>query len=420
MIRHSSPSLALLFIASIAAAQAPKKSNPQQITDAMKALNQFGCKLHLDDKAAGSPVDLIWFPEKTNDTELARLVGHAARLPQLKAVDLGDTAVTDNGLKELPRLPNLESVYLDNTRITDAGVKHLGAIERLAWLDLSNTKVTAKSSETLAQFKSLHHLFLNGAKLSAEDVARITTLTKVRSLGLNTIPDDSVKELGKLSDLKDLRLESLAMKAVPDLGKLEKLESLRLGGGLAYLDAAGWKTLVSLEKLKSLDVGNWAHDNWKQYGIWFDGKKKAREDAAKKGKLPPIANPAALGELRGLTKLDLTGVPVGDEIWKTVGKLGSLEELSVCCTLVTFDGIKDLAGLDKLRELNARNCFVTDRGLKSMEALKGLRYLRLYDNQVSEAGVKQLQKALPQCAIYWKYNTGTGPHNFRLPGGYGR
>jgi hypothetical protein len=421
MIRRCLTALALVFIVAPAVAQAPKKANPQQVADAMKALSQFGCKLHLDEKAVGSPVDLIWFPAKTNNTELARLVGHAARLPQLKALDLGETGIYDDALKALARLPNLESIYLDRTRISDSGIKHLAAIERLAWLDLSDTKVTAKSAQTLAQFKSLHHLFLSGASLSAEDVGWITTLNRLRSLGLESVPDESVKELSKLTDLKDLRFERLTKKGVPDLAKLEGLESLRLGGGLTYLDAGGWKTLTGMEKLISLNLSNWAHDDWKAYEKWYFGKKQSKEESGKKGKLPAFPGEAvALGDLHGLKKLDLTGIPVGDEIWKTVGKLAGLEELSVCCTQVTFEGAKDLASLEKLKELNARNCFVTERGLKSLEALKGLRLLYLYENsQITEYGVKQLQKALPQCRIYWKRTGGAGGHNFRLPGGYG-
>lgn len=398
---------------STAFAQAPKKANAQQLAEAAKALNQFGCKLHVDEKAAGSPVDLIWFPPKTNDNELARLIGHASRFPQLKAVDLGETRITDAGLKELCKLSNLESVYLDETSITDKGLPVLDKIERLAWLDLSNTKVTVKCVDTLVQFKALTHLFLNKIDLSKQDVERIVTLNKLQSLGVKSLPDEMVPQLAKL-EIKDLRLGRLGTKGVADLEKLSKLESLRLQGGLAYIDAGGWKSLSELKALRTLELGNFAPDDWTAYGRWITGKNDRKNKTFVLAKSTP-----GLANLQGLKKLDLTGIPLGNDALDHVCKIASLEELSVCCTAMTFEDASALSGLGKLQMLNVRNCFVTNKGLKSLEALKELRVLYLYDNPISETGVKQLQKALPRCTIWWKYTSGGGSHNFRVPGGYG-
>jgi hypothetical protein len=410
MFRLATSLAVVLSVLGPVTAQQPKKVNPQLAVEAAKALDKFGCKLHFDDTAAGAPVDLVWFPPKTNDAELARLVGHAARLPGLKMIDLGRTAVTDGGLKELARLPNLESVYLDNTPVTDAGVKSLANIERLAWLDVTGTKVTAQSTDTLARCKALHHLFLGAVNLKTEDVARIATLDKLRSLGVGSLPDEAVPELGKLPDLKDLRLARLGPAGVAALSKLPKLESLQLRDALGRLTADGWKTVAGLADLKALDLGGFAHDDWAKYAAWDRKKKPAW--------FPAAAD--ALGDVRGLKKLDLAGLSVGDDVLKPVARLGSLEELDLCCTLVTFEDAKDLAGLGRLQRLNVRNANVTDRGLRAMEALKDLRQLLLYDNSVSEAGVNRLQKALPRCAIYWKYAKGSGDHRFRVPGGYGK
>src|SRR5262245_167719 len=242
-------SLCLLLIAAGSGlAQAPKKVNPQQVAAAERALTDYGCKLHRDDKAAGQPVDLIWFPSKTTNADLARLALSAARLPGLKMIDLGETKVTDAGLKELARLPNLESVYLDKTAVTDAGLKELAGLERLAWLDLADTKVTARGTDALTGMKSLQHLFLEGIKLGTAEVAKLATLTRLRSLGLGRgVPDDAMKEVGKLTDLETLRLDASTGKAgFAELAKLTKLESVRIRGGLASIPAEGWKVLAGL------------------------------------------------------------------------------------------------------------------------------------------------------------------------------
>lgn len=404
-----------LVLASLASAQAPKKVNPQLVLAAEKALTDFGCKLHRDEKAPGSPVDLVWFPPKSTNADLARLAASTGRLHGLKMIDLGETRVTDAGLKELARLPNLESVYLDRTAVTDDGLIHLAGLERLAWLDLSGTKVSAKSAETLAGFKALHHLFLDGAALKAPDLARIATLARLRSLGLGSpLPDDAMVEVSKLTDLETLRLGAAPGKgAFPEIAKLTRLESLRVRAGLGAISAEGWKVLSDLPELRDLDLSVHNQDDWAKYGQWVDQKKEKR----KAGPLPPSVK--GLSGLTQLKKLDLTGMPVGDDVLPVIAKLTGLEELSLTCSQVTLEGGKDLSGLEKLRRLRVRNAFVTNAGLRSLEPLKGLEQIWLFDNRITEDGVNRLQKALPRTAIYWKYTKGAGDHNWRVPGGYG-
>jgi internalin A len=390
------------------------KANPQQAAAAEKALTDFGCKLHRDDKAPGQPVDLVWFPPKTTDREMARLVPSAGRLPGLKSIDLGETKVTDAGIKELARLPNLEGVYLDKTAITDAGVSELAGLPRLAWLDLSRTKATAKSADTLAGMKSLRHLFL-GAPLPTVDLAKIATLPRLQSLGIEAQkPDEAIKEVAKLTELTDLRFGGVPRgTAFAEFGKFGKVESLQLRDGLGLIAGDGWKVLADLPALRALDVSRFAQDDWQRYDRGPGGERgqKARP-------LPATAD--GLGGLTGLKKLDLTGNPIGDDALKTVVMHTGLEELSLTCTFVTLEGAKDLAGLTKLKRLRIRNAQVTNAGLRILEPLKGLEAIWLYDNKITEDGVNRLQKALPRTAIYWKYTKGGDNHRFRVPaGGYG-
>src|SRR5262249_26539499 len=55
---------------------------------------------------------------------------------------LGDTQVTDVGLKELKKLQSLEWLMLDHTKVTDAGLKELKGLKSLQTLDLFQTEVT--------------------------------------------------------------------------------------------------------------------------------------------------------------------------------------------------------------------------------------------------------------------------------------
>jgi internalin A len=55
---------------------------------------------------------------------------------------LGETQVTDLGLKELTALKSLRSLSLHKTRVTDTGLKELAALRNLQSLELSGTSVT--------------------------------------------------------------------------------------------------------------------------------------------------------------------------------------------------------------------------------------------------------------------------------------
>src|SRR5262249_33756689 len=331
------------------------------------------------EKAAGVPVDLVWFPDKTIDKDVARLIPVAARLPGLKMIDLGETKVTDAAMKEVAKLTNLEAVYLDRTSVTDEGVKALAELPRLTWLDLSRTKVSAKSTDTLASMKSLRHLFVDG-QCSTADVEKLTTLNRLQSLQVRpSEPDAAMKHIVKLDDLKELRIPALRGDGFEQIAKLGKLETLQLRGGLDETPAEGWKVLANLPKLQSLDVSYFARNDWDSYGR----VRQSRVESKPKSK--PVAGTAeGLANLTGLKKLDLTGTPVGSDVLKQVGKLSGLEELTLCCTMVSLEGAKELAELTKLRYLNARNAQVTNVGLRSLEPLKSLKQILLYDNLITE------------------------------------
>jgi hypothetical protein len=58
-------------------------------------------------------------------------------LPELQALDLGETSVTDAGLRGLNGIDNLKSLSLGGTSLTDDGVEQLARFRRLETLDLS-------------------------------------------------------------------------------------------------------------------------------------------------------------------------------------------------------------------------------------------------------------------------------------------
>ena len=73
-----------------------------------------------------------------------------AQLTNLRWLDLGDTRVTDAGVKELSKLRNLQFLNLPhNADVTDAGLMAIRELVNLERLSLSRTRITDKGLKEL-------------------------------------------------------------------------------------------------------------------------------------------------------------------------------------------------------------------------------------------------------------------------------
>jgi Leucine-rich repeat (LRR) protein len=76
--------------------------------------------------------------------------------PRLETLKLGDTKVTDEGVKGIVRNQGIVHLNLRKKQITDEGVKELIKLPKLVTLDLSETKITKQSLETLKAIPTLN------------------------------------------------------------------------------------------------------------------------------------------------------------------------------------------------------------------------------------------------------------------------
>ena len=73
------------------------------------------------------------------------------------------TTASSRSIKGMSDLTHLD---LGESRVTDAGIKHLGALSRISVLNLSGTAVSDASVETLVQRKDLTELDLNKTRVT--------------------------------------------------------------------------------------------------------------------------------------------------------------------------------------------------------------------------------------------------------------
>jgi hypothetical protein len=137
--------------------------------------------------------------------------GMVAKLPVPEApfgLDLYNTEVTDDGLKELSNLRNLTTLNLSRTNVTDAGLKELANLKNLTTLYLHETKVTNVGMKELAKLKNLTVLNLGDTKVTDAGVKELANLKSLTTLDLShtEVTDAGLKELANLKNLTTLNL----------------------------------------------------------------------------------------------------------------------------------------------------------------------------------------------------------------------
>jgi hypothetical protein len=90
----------------------------------------------------------------------------------------------DEDLRLLRDLPQLRALHLSGTSITDAGLVHTAHLTRLQVLTVDNTNITAAGLKCLVRLSELEVLSVDGAALTDEGVASLRELPNLRLISI--------------------------------------------------------------------------------------------------------------------------------------------------------------------------------------------------------------------------------------------
>lgn len=79
-------------------------------------------------------------------------------------LELANSQMTDDGMRELSRFKHLHSLKLGYTNVTDAGLQHLAGLDKLQIVDLRSTKLSDAGAKELARHPKLQFLLLSETK----------------------------------------------------------------------------------------------------------------------------------------------------------------------------------------------------------------------------------------------------------------
>ncbi len=133
--------------------------------------------------------------------------------PDLDAIILTRTKVTDAGLASLTRWKNLQTLVLNRVRLTDNGLAKLATLTKLRELHLSNCRISDAGIAHLRSLGNLRELYLAGTQVTDAGLASLASMTELEKLDLSrtAITEAGLRHLEKLPKLRIVHLDETAI-----------------------------------------------------------------------------------------------------------------------------------------------------------------------------------------------------------------
>lgn len=94
---------------------------------------------------------------------------------QVISIDLGNSLVKDDDLKQLKQFPHLQKLHLQNIAIGDEGIKELRELRHLNVLNVSGTGISTKTLDEVSTWENLKKLYLYNTTIPDESVKALTS-----------------------------------------------------------------------------------------------------------------------------------------------------------------------------------------------------------------------------------------------------
>lgn len=192
-----------------------------------------------------------------------KVVAGLAELPDLIALTLQETEVTDRGAEVFKRLPQLRDVSLMRSPVTDACLDSLTGCRQLTKLNLRGTDITGENFGPIESLP-IEDLELAETEFGSPGMGPVAELDRLRKLNLwlTRIDDSGLAKLQGRARLTWLNLDNCARitdASVDVLLSLTGLELLHVGGTSISPDQV--LRFAELPELKTLFVTRLGVDN---------------------------------------------------------------------------------------------------------------------------------------------------------------
>ena len=132
---------------------------------------------------------------------------------KFEQLDLSNTKVGDDGIRELMKIQSLLALHIGNTSITNEGLKHLLLKPGMDSLSLMRTNITDEGLIYVGQLTRLETLWLDRTKITDRGLTHLKNLHNMTQLDLSATPV-TLRGIVQLKDLKSLRMLILKNTAI--------------------------------------------------------------------------------------------------------------------------------------------------------------------------------------------------------------
>ena len=358
-------------------------------------------------------VDLTGCP--VTDTGLAASV---TRLPNLQALALGGTGISDAGVGKLAECSSLRVLRLSDTAVTSAGLSRLARLPQLTRLDLSGCIVDETTLKAVGRFEQLARVDLRRTTLSPMAVAQwraahteceviyaVDPLLEALADETRNKPvtlDTAVRQVAEVEVLQEGGVSVTVTDAdltdvgVARLATYDGLTRLVLNG--VSVTSAGLSRLELSRSLKVLDLSSTsitdhASTNLSRL-VGLTELSLADTEFSDRG----------LARLEGLEKLeslDLAGLAItANGLTAALPRFTALRHVNLAETWIVNADLRVLGTVKNLDSLSLRDTVISDRGVPAILALKSLKKLWIERTRISEMGLQKLKKGLPGCEVF--------------------
>jgi internalin A len=253
-----------------------------------------------------------------------------------RSLEFDGPSFTDASLKALPHLDKIEVLTLANTAVTDEGCRELLRARSLVEIAIISDEITDDTLAVLAQLPSLRSLQIHhGPKIGDEGLEHLRGCTGLRELYLmeTAITDRGLLAIQNLPQVWSLILDGTAVsdEGVAALAEMQKL------------------FLLSLKNTRVVGHGVAKLRDNEHLSVYMDET--------------PATDEGVIAIAQGLSNLkviSLNRTTVGDRVAEALSKLPRLNDVRFSHTKLTDEGLSAFSGHPFLDVIYVRGCAVTE------------------------------------------------------------
>ena len=259
---------------------------------------------------------------------------------------------TDADLKALPNLDKVEMLTLLDTAVTDDGCRELLRARALVEIAIISDKVTDKAVGVFAQLPALRSLQVHrGPRIGDEGLRYLSGCTGLRELYLKgtAITDRGLSAIHKLPQVWSLILDDTA---VSDEGCAALADMPQLG-------------LLSLNRTRVVGHAVAKLRDNEHFNVYLEGTPANDEGVT-----------AIAERISNLKLISLNQTIVGDAAAHALSKLKRLDDVRFSHTKLTDDGLSAFTGHPSLEVIYVEGCAVSKSAVTAIK--KARRRLTVY------------------------------------------